>query len=326
MTKSSGYTHLNYQMRDWLSMLLLTDRSLRNIAEILGVHHSTLSREIRRNGIRREGKLYYDPIQAEERAQEVKRKSRGNKISRCPELQEFLENRLQDSWSPDSISGYLKANNHAMQVSHETIYTFIYREKRDWIKYLAQGNKQRRRKNKYGNRRRVLIPDRVSIERRPASVEKRQRIGHFEADTMVCRSSKDAILVLVERKTRKIKLEKLERKTAVNVAKGIVKHLKPFRDTVKSITYDNGSENTLHEKVNKQLDCKSYFCHPYHSWEKGSVEQAIGLVRRFIPKKTDLSKISSGDLIKIEKKINSRPRKILGYRTPDQIFHDEWCT
>lgn len=326
MAVPSGYTRFNYHLRDWLSMLISASYSYRSIGKILGMHHSTVSREIRKNSISHYNTLRYDPVIAEERARERKRRTRGSKIATDEWLQRFIETMLKSSWSPDVISGYLRVNNSKKYISHETIYKYIYREKREWIPLLAFGHKRRhRRSGKYQNRKKVLIPGRVLIAERPKEVQDRSIFGHYEADTFISRASKVAVLISIERKTRKIRLKKLKRKTADCVRKKLVESLYGNRRSVKSITYDNGTENTMHQEVNKILDCKSYFCNPYHSWERGSVEQAIGLVRRFIPKGRDLSLLTNAELRIIERKINRRPRKLLNYKTPNQVFSEEWC-
>lgn len=327
MPESSGCTHFDYQMRQWLSMLLSKGHSYRCIGQILNMNHTSISREISRNSIIINNGTWYDPHEAQKKANVRAHEKRGCKIARDKWLSGFVESKLKSTWSPDAIAGYLGTNEKGIYVSHETIYKYIYREKREWISYLALGHKKRRRRTgKYGNRKKVLIPGRILIDKRPKGVSARKVFGHFEADTFISRSSKAAVLIAIERKTRKIRLKKLSSKSAVCVKESMVEVLYVNRNIVKTITYDNGTENVKHQEINDVLQCKSFFCNPYRSWERGSVEQAIGLVRRFIPKGSDLSLLTNIEIKKIERTINSRPRKLLNYKTPNQVFSEEWCT
>jgi IS30 family transposase len=165
------------------------------------------------------------------------------------------------------------------------------------------------------------IPNRVSISERPEIVEKRERIGDWEADTIVSRQSKVAINVLTDRKSRVAFLKRLQQKTKEETKLAILGSLGKYPANYRyTITYDNGAENTEHEEINKILDIKSYFCEPYHSWEKGTVENTIGLIRRWIPKKTDLANVSEIEIAGIESWLNNRPRKCLNYKTPSEVF------
>jgi IS30 family transposase len=159
------------------------------------------------------------------------------------------------------------------------------------------------------------------IDKRPDYINLRSEIGHWEIDTAISRKSKAAIMVLVERRTRFVIIKKLLAKTAYCMHNATVKSLRNFPSRIRrSITYDNGTENTLHEYTNNVLGTESYFCNPYHSWEKGTVENVIGIIRRFYPKKTDWNNISQWDLNKVARFINNRPMKLLGFKSPYQVF------
>lgn len=326
MSAPSGYSHMNYHDRRYMSMLINKGYSYRMVGERIGISHTTVMREFNRNCIIKKGKLIYDPIVAHQNFLKRKYKSKGYKIDRFSHLKTLIYNKLKDGWSPEVISGFIKRECYGISISHEAIYQYIYKVHRDWIKFLRYGLMRRRRKNKYQKRTKTLIPGRVSIDKRPKHISKREEFGHFEVDTMVSRKSKESLLVVLERKTRSIKLRRLERKTSEALKISLINALKHFKSAVKTITYDNGTENVLHQEVNAVLGCNSYFCNPYHSWEKGSVENAIGIVRRFIPKGKDISEVSDYELQVIEQKINSRPRKILDYNTPRKEFNAEWCT
>jgi len=328
MTVSGKYIHLNLKTRYRLSTLFEEERCYRKLGDLLCVSHTTIKREIDRNGIYKDNKLCYDPVIAQLKYENRMAKKYVSKIAKKSTLETLIKNKLDATWSPETISGFLKKYIPQIYVSHETICQYIYKEKPEWIDLLPKrkGRKRRKRKNKYNNRAKSRIKNRIFKDERPVSVENRKTFGHYEVDTMVSKQSKEAILVIIERKTRKVKLRKLDRKSAAEVRDKLVKALGHFRSAVKTITYDNGTENAYHQEVNEILDCKSFFCNPYHSWEKGSVENVIGLVRRFIPKKTDLSKISDKELLEIERMINRRPRKILDFETPNAQFKKEWCT
>ena len=159
------------------------------------------------------------------------------------------------------------------------------------------------------------------IDKRPDYINLRSGIGHWEIDTVISRKSKAAIMVLVERRTRYVIIKKLFAKTAYNMHNATVKSLKKYPSKIiQSLTYDNGTENAFHEFTNYTLGTESYFCNPYHSWEKGTVENIIGIIRRFYPKKTDWKNISQWDLNKVARFINNRPMKLLGFKTPYQVF------
>jgi IS30 family transposase len=327
MTASSGYTHFTYHLRHWLSMEIRRGHSLRACAVLMGYHHSTLSREISRNGIRQGRKIFYDPRVAHFRAITRWRQSKQYKLLKYPHLYRFVEVMLQRSWAPHEIAGFLQRKKWKQTISHEAIYKFIYEYEREWIELLPRGKRTRtQRKNKNKNRQKTLIPNRKLIDLRAKHIDKRNTIGHFEVDCMVTKKTKEAVLVIVERKTRFMMIHKLERKTAECVRDGIIKLLWPYRKEVKTITYDNGLENVLHQEINEKLKCKSFFCNPYHSWEKGSVEHAIGMLRKYIPKKTNLEMVSKKDLKYYEYLINNKPRKIHNFVSAKDMFNVRRCS
>jgi IS30 family transposase len=187
----------------------------------------------------------------------------------------------------------------------------------------------RKRKHRGYSRRHKTshIPERTSIQERPEAILKRLHIGHWETDTISCRKSYQAVQVTVERKARYAKVAKLKTKSARAMSIALTRRLSRYPTELRlSITYDNGPENAEHIRTNKILGTCSYFCEPFHSYERGTVENTIGLVRRFLPKKTNLAKISQVHLSKIEYWLNNRPRKCLGFKTPAEIFNAECCT
>jgi len=237
-------------------------------------------------------------------------------------LQRHIEKWLKEGWSPELIAGRLKQKGRFSTASHESIYRWVYEKRPDLIGYLPRRHKQRHKKGHSRKHRKSHIPNRISLSERPAVVDQRKEFGHWEADAMVSRASKAAAQVLVERKSRYLKLTRVKQKTAAQTRSVINRRLAQHPQSARrSITYDNGSENTQHERVNEVLGTHSFFCGPYRSWEKGTVENTIGLVRRFIPKKTNLAKLTKEDIRFVERRLNSRPRKCLGFQTPTEVFN-----
>jgi len=319
------FNQFNFQTRQWLYFLIKKDTSRKEIAQTLGMWPSSITRELNRNSIIKDGHKVYDPLEAQIRSEARQVKNFKCKILRSERLLRIIERKLRAGWGPDVISGYLRRNRPALYVCHETIYMFIYQQKREWIKLLARGRDRRsHRKNQYGSRKKNKIPGRVGIIHRPKEVESRETFGHFEVDCIVSRKSKSALLVVCERKTNWVRIYPLSRKTAREVKRGLVYLLKDYSKAVKTLTYDNGTENVLHMLVNRKLNCKSYFCNPYHSWEKGTVENTNGLIRRYVTKGSDIALYSKKEIKRIEKRLNTIPRKKLDYLSPQEYFNQEW--
>ena len=303
-----------------IAVLKAKGTTLSDMARELGRHKSTISRELDRNAPPT-NKGYYLSHKAQERA--FNRWSATHKRERLKseEIREYVESRLKNGWSPEIIAGRLSIEKPGKAISHEAIYQYIYETRKELVSCLLRRHRKRMKKGHSRKHQKSHIPNRVSISERPGIVEDRVRVGDWEVDSMVSRQSKSAINVLVDRRTRIAVLNKLEQKTAGATAAVIVESLIKYpRHT---ITYDNGSENTGHEEINKVLDIKSYFCYPYHSWEKGTVENTIGLIRRFLPKKTDMANVSKGEIMEIEGWLNNRPRKCLNYKTSLEVFEEE---
>ncbi len=319
----NNYRHLSSEERDKVAILRAQGNSITKIAKMINRNKSTISRELRRNS----SPTYdvYLPHKAQQRAKS--RKQSAGKRQRLKDLtvRSFVITKLKLGWSPELIAGSLPLHYPKLSISHEAIYLYIYdkhiRRQHDLATYLIRSHKKRYNRGHSRKHKKSHIPNRISIEERPKYIEKRIQPGHWEADSMVSRQSKPAIAVMVERKSRFILLEKLLRKTSLNFSNAIHSRLIDYpRHLRRTITYDNGSENVDHEITNKLLSTKSFFCNPYHSWEKGSVENSIGLVRRFLPKKTDFARLSYQELAHIEYLLNSRPRKCLKFKTPLQVF------
>ena len=197
----------------------------------------------------------------------------------------------------------------------------VHTEARHLIPCLVRAYRTRRPRGYSRKHQKTHIPARVSIRQRPPHVLGRRRIGHWETDTMVSRQSLQALQVTVERKTRYARLAQLTRKGAREMSTALTRRLSRYPQGMRrSLTYDNGSENTEHVHTNQVLGTRSYFCEPFHSWERGTVENTIGLVRRFFPKQTDLAHISKNRVQSVERWLNHRPRKCLGFKTPAEVF------
>ena len=317
--ESKKYSHLSFEEREEIAVGLEKGLKQCEIAILLGRNPGTISREIKRNKYVLK-KFRYRANMAQIRADY--RKTEGHKRQRIPNkrLRRFICKYLYKGYSPEIIAAMATEMNGRWKTNYETIYQWIYKDRKDLIICLTRSHKKRH-KRASKNQKRSKIPNRIMIEKRPDYINLRSKIGHWEIDTAVSRMSKEAIMVLVERKTRFTVIKKLKAKTSLAMHYATVKSFKTLPLKVKkSLTYDNGLENTLHELTNKKLGTKSYFCNPYHSWEKGTVENIIGIIRRFYPKKTDWKKVSQWDLNKVARYINNRPMKILGFKTPYQVF------
>lgn len=314
------YKQLSEDERDRLSLLKAQGKSLRVIACMIGRNVSTVSRELKRNLRPLHGD--YLPHRAQEIANARKAVGHERERLRKPGLRAFVCRMLRHGWSPERISGRLKALG-LESISHEAIYQWIYAEMREMIPCLVRARRLRLKRGHTNKHRSWHIPSRTPISQRPESVGLRQEPGHWECDTIIGLKSGSALRVLVERKSRYARLGKLPIKDAKSMRKSINRALCRYPQHLRrSITYDNGSENTHHVQVNKKLGTVSYFCAPMHSWEKGSVENVAGLVRRRLPKKTDFDLVSEDQVKMTERWLNGLPKKCLGYRTPTEVLRE----
>lgn len=320
------YKHLNTNERDLLAVLKSKGKSLREISKFLKRSPSTLSRELKRNappvytG-------YYLSHKAQERADKRNRESHRRRRLKTDLIRQYVGKRIRLGWSPELIAGRLAINYPGLCISHEAIYQWIYQDATHLILSLVRAHRKRKHRGYSRKHKKSHIPERISIQERPQTVLKRLQIGHWETDTISCRKSYQAVQVSVERKARYAKLAKLKTKTSRAMSVALTRRLSRYPTKLRlSITYDNGPENAEHIRTNKILGTCSYFCEPFHSYERGTVENTIGLVRRFLPKKTNLAKISQDHLVNIEYWLNNRPRKCLGFKTPAEVFKAECCT
>lgn len=308
------YTQLTREERYQISALKTVGQSKAQIAKVLGRHKSTIGREMARN----HGLRGYRPKQADSLAVNRRQEKVTCRIS-CESWMR-VEQLTREYWSPEQVSLWLR-QEESLHVSPEWIYQYILRDKRaggDLYQYLRC---QKQRKKRYGAPdRRGQLKGRVSIDERPEVVNERSRIGDWEADTVIGKQGSAVLVTLVERKTRWSMIGKAPDRTAKRVRTVIVKRLLPLASHVKTLTYDNGKEFALHQEIDKDLQSNGYFAHPYHSWERGLNENTNGLIRQFFPKGKDLSEVTDEEIQRVMDKLNNRPRKCLGFKTPNQVF------
>lgn len=304
------YHHLSREERYQISALLKEGLSQSDIAINLGRHKTTISREIARNS----GLRGYRPKQANFLAQQRSTNSR-NARQMDPSDWLLVERYLQSQWSPEQISA-------KVPISHETIYRHIYADKSFGGTLYSHLRCQKKRRKRYavGRDRRGQIIGRRAISDRPAHIEERRQLGHWEGDTLIGKSHKQAIISLVERKSGYAVLAKVGNKTAHLVSSAIIDRLNPIAMKVQTLTFDNGKEFSDHAKIDSALGSISYFADPYSSWQRGSNENLNGLIRQYIPKSRPLSTVSDKELARIESLLNNRPRKRLGFKTPHEVF------
>ncbi len=308
------YTQLTREQRYQIYALKKAELSQTKIARILGVHKSTVSRELRRNL----GQRGYRPKQAHQLA--IKRRTRAIKPRIPPDTWNLARRLIREEWSPEQISGWLK-REHQMSISHESIYQFVLTDKQQGGDLYKRLRCKRKRRKRYGSTsRQGQLLHRVSIDKRPAIVEKRSRIGDWELDTIIGKGHKQALVSITERKSRLTLIAKVKRKTAELTSLAVCRLLGPIASRVLTLTSDNGKEFARHQHIAGKLQADFYFAHPYSSWERGLNENTNGLIRQYFPKKSDFTSIKDEDITMVMNKLNNRPRKCLDFKTPNQVF------
>ncbi len=299
--------------------------SLRHIAMCLGRSASTIGREITRNSKpNNHWKGDYCPVRAQKLTARRRQIDKSRfKLVRQPDLQVTVRKRLAMGWSPKQISGRLALLHGAPVISHESIYRYIYyrREQKDYLcRFLAKAHSRRRRRSKRPKPI-ISIPWRTSLSERPEHINTRKQTGHWEVDMMQFSKPTHSLLMLCERKSRFIKTSIHSDKKAITIKNALIKQLEqvpvPMRQ---SMTFDNGSEFWLHNDVAKLFNLKTYFCDPYSPWQKGSVENAIGRLRRYLPRKVNISQLCSLKLERIINDYNNTPRQCLDFQTPLEVY------
>jgi len=325
MTK---YKQLSQEQRYVIGRLLKVGKGKAEIATAIGVDRSTIYRELKRNTAKRgRGAKIYKPEKAQQKT-DLRHKIKPKRFLFTADMRKQIVKWLTvEKLSPELITAKGR-QEYGDFVSHETIYKWIWQTKHSHRKEhqpyqqlhqeLKHGRRHRKRGNYHENR--GCIPDRVSIEKRPALVEKRKRIGDVEIDLVLGMNHQPGLLVITDRASLKTSLTKIYTKASAQIAKDIIRKMKPCENWIKTMTYDNDMAFTKHQKINEVLGTKSFFTRPYTSQDKGTVENRIGVIRRFFPKKTDFTKVTAQRIKRVEKMINERPVRKFNYQTPNAVF------
>ena len=310
-----GYYHLTYELRCQIYILKDSGSSAAAISRALNVSPSTISRELSRNM----GTKGYCYLEAQEKA--IKRKNSKPSSKLTTTIISTIDEKLNEQWSPVQISGWMQI--HEMEcVSYKTIYNYIAKDAKlggSLRKQLRHNGKKYNKQSK-GNSGRGCIPNRIDIDQRPAIVDQKTRLGDWELDTIIGAAHKGVIVSMVERVSKLTKIVKVSRKTADEVAQAIIDQLMPYKAFVHTLTSDNGKEFAFHQKISLELSAEFYFATPYHSWERGLNEHTNGLIRQYFPKSQSFTNLTSEDILRVENLLNSRPRKVLGFATPQETF------
>ena len=315
-----NYTQLTLEKRYQISALQKAGFKQKEIAKELSVHPSTISRELRRN---RDSVRGYHPELAQIQSTKVQRQKK-KRFSLTKTIEKYIRAKLKLDWSPEQIAGRMKLDT-GVSIVHETIYRYIYTNKANGgklYKSLRHKNKKyHHRSNEYKSR--GMLIDRVMIENRPKIVDKKSRIGDLEIDTVIGKNHVGALVTVVDRKSKFALIKNVPSKEAKVVTKALIEMLQPIKAIIHTVTSDNGKEFAYHKKIAAALDVDFYFANPYHSWERGLNEHTNGLIRQYLPKKSEFINVSKDEIIMIQNKLNHRPRKVLGYKTPYEVFFSE---
>jgi IS30 family transposase len=314
------YKQISYEQRIQLDLLIKQEKSKTEISTILGVSRKTIYNELNRNSSPGSYKKY-TANQAQSRRDE-RRKNSNPTAKITPAMIDILKNKITgDKWSPEQVAGRSKADGIKM-LSTESIYKYIYTVDKpnggELLSSLRQAHRTRKRR-KNSKDKRGTIKDRVCITERPIAVEQKSRFGDFEGDTIVGSNHKSQVGTMVERTTLYTIIVPLQSKQSVHVANEISKKMMPLKLHCHTITFDNGKEFSSHKIIGENLSASIYFAQPYSSWQRGCNENTNGLIRQFVPKGTDLNLITVEQWKYIEDNLNNRPRKSLGYKTPNEV-------
>jgi len=317
---AAGYRHLSARERDRLAWYRGRGWSIRAMARALRRPASTISRELRRNAAPVYRAVYF-ANRAHRRARARARGAVCHGRLRDRWVRAYVTQQLRRGWSPELIAGRLRRLRPRQAVSHETIYAWVYTQARALIGYLPRAHRRRRRHGYSRRHKTTHIADRTDIRARPAVVARRGRVGDWEVDTIVTRQGPAVLQIVVDRKSRYTRLNRLPRRTAHAMRCMLTRALGQLpRHARRTLTYDNGSENAAHAAVDAVLGTRAYFCTPYTSQERGTVENTAGLVRRFFPKRTNFTTLRDSDVKAVERWLNHRPRRILNFQTPAEVF------
>jgi len=316
------YRQLTEEDRIEIYAMKQAGKEQNKIAVKLGVHPSTISRELSRNT----GLRSYRPKQAQQKT--LHRRFTARKaVKMTPETIDYIESKLTEQHSPEQIAERMKLDPdwHGLTVSHERIYQHIWQDKAQGgmlYKHLRIGGTKQQRKRRNSRDMRGTIKNRVGIQERPKIVERKIRIGDWEGDTIVGKNHQGALVTLVERKSKLTLIGKVDRYTAEVVEKTIISLMELLPRRNYTLTVDNGKEFASHESVAETLQIKVYFADPYSAWQRGLNENTNGLIRQYVPKGSDVRSLTDHQIQHIVDRLNNRPRKSLGFLTPNEVFYE----
>jgi IS30 family transposase len=318
--RSRNRLALTLEEREEISRGVVAGESARAIAGRLGRAPSTITREVARSG----GRGRYRAADADRRAWQRARRPQPCKLARSPALRDVVAAKLEQDWSPQQIAGWLKLafpRDETMRVSHETIYLTLFVQargalKRELVAHLRRSRSLRRPRTRFGNRGQGQIVDAVSIRERPPEAEDRAVPGHWEGD-LLSGARNSHLATLVERHSRFLLLVALDGKDTRSVTRALARHVCELPEQLRaSLTWDRGTEMAEHARFTVATDIKVYFCDPRSPWQRGSNENTNGLLRQYLPKGTNLANYTQAQLDEIARKLNTRPRETLGFKTP----------
>jgi len=318
---------VTFREREWIEFYLGAGLSIRSIAKFLNRNHSVIVREIIRNS---SPYLPYRAIVAQKAADKKSKRTNKRKLDTDKRLSKYVVSRLGRDWSPEQIAGRLKEHPpprlKGKKICPETIYQFVYSGGRDEYfnrlhSHLRRAKSTRQPRYSRKHRSGATIPDRVSIRMRPEAINQRDEYGHWESDTVCFGRKRQAVSVQLERKSRYVAIGKLDDHSSQETIDAIIGQVETLSPRMwQSITFDNGTEGTQHTKLREDYNIDTYHCDPYKSWQKGGVENVNGLIRQYLPKRTEIDKIPVEYICAVQDKLNNRPRKSLNYLTPNEIM------
>lgn len=315
---------LTFVQRQWIEFLNNKGQGPREIGRFLKRDHTVILRELKRNT--KSGKKY-SAVTAQKLADLKARKTNKRKLEKDPVLHDYVVKQLREGWSPEEIAGKLRDETPKKLIGHyvnyESIYQYIYEGEGRWehlYPHLRKKHKQRRRK--LGRKKqKITIPERISIHLRPEVVNQRKRPGDWETDIMCFKNQLAGLSVQYERKLMLARIHKIKNRSAEETERAVSETAESVpREIFKTMTWDNGKEGVCHVKIRNTFEIETYFCDAYASWQKGGVENLNGLIREYLPRDTDLSTITDEQVYQIQERLNNRPRKKLGYLTPNEAL------
>ena len=316
------YRQLTEEGRIEIYAMKQAGKEQNKIAVRLGVHPSTISRELARNT----GLRGYRPKQAQQKTL-YRRFTARKAVKMTSGTIGYIESKLREQHSPEQIAKRMKLDPgwHGPAVSHERIYQHIWQDKAHdgtLYRHLRIGGTKQRRKRRNSRDMRGTIPNRVGIEKRPKIVERKIRIGDWEGDTVIGKNHQGALVTLVDRKSKLTLIGKVDRYTCEAVEQTIISLMKLLPRRNYTLTVDNGKEFASHESVAERLQIKVYFANPYSAWQRGLNENTNGLIRQYVPKGSDVRSLTDYQVQHIMDRLNNRPRKALGFLTPNEVFYE----